>query len=171
MTVNQSFVSRILKFFLLPLLWLATSFGQSSPRVLLNHLQGSWYMTGTVMKKPVQYTAEGVWVLQSQFLSLHMKDVTVPPAYEANLLIGIDSSKNQYVAHWLDSFGGAGARIVGLGTLSAEKIEIMYPYAERNFRNIFKYYSEKDEWTLVIESEGTDGHWSVFAQYTVVRKQ
>ncbi|MBI3585551.1 MAG: hypothetical protein HY088_00260 [Ignavibacteriales bacterium] len=128
-------------------------------------------MTGTVMKKPVRYTAEGVWVLQSQFLSLHMKDVTVPPAYEANLFIGIDSSKNQYVAHWLDSFGGAGARVVGLGPLSSEKIEIIYPYAERNFRNIFKYNSEKDEWTLVIESEGTDGHWSVFAQYTIVRKQ
>jgi hypothetical protein len=100
-----------------------------------------------------------------------MKDVAVPPTYEANLFIGIDSSKNQYVAHWLDSFGGAGALVVGLGPLSKEKIEIIYPYSERDFRNIFKYDSGKDEWTLVIESKGIDGNWSVFAQYTVVRKQ
>ena len=170
MTANQSSPLKISKFSLLLFLWFTTCYGQSSQQVLLNHLQGSWYMTGTVMKKPVNYTAEGVWLLQSQFFSLHMKDVAVPSAYEANIFIGIDSSNNQYVAHWLDSFGGAGARVVGLGPLSVDNIEIIYPYSEGNFRNIFKYDSEKDEWTLVIESEGTGGHWSVFAQYTIVRK-
>ena len=109
-------------------------------------------------------------MLQNQFFSLHMKDVAVPPEYEANLYIGIDSTKNQYVAHWLDSFGGAGARVVGVGPLSAEKIEVVYPYAEGKFRNLFKYDSGKDAWTLVIESEGAAGHWSVFAQYGIVRK-
>jgi hypothetical protein len=128
-------------------------------------------MTGAVMKEPVTYTAEGVWILQSQFLSLHMKDIAVPPAYEANLFIGIDSTKNQYVAHWLDSFGGAGARVVGLGPLSTEKIEIIYPYSEQHFRKTFKYDSDKNEWTLVIESETAYGQWSVFAHYTIVRKQ
>ena len=123
------------------------------------------------MKRPVKYTAEGVWVLQNQFFSLHMKDTAVPPAYEANLFIGIDSTKNQYIAHWLDSFGGAGARVVGVGPLSAEKIEITYPYAEGRFHNLFKYDPDKGEWTLVIESEATDAHRSVFAQYTITRKQ
>ena len=122
------------------------------------------------MKEPVKYIAEGTWILQSQFLSLHMKDVSVPPAYEVNLLIGLDSTKNEYVAHWLDSFGGAGARVVGLGPLSPDKIEIVFPYPEQRFRNMFKYASDKDEWTLVIESEHADGHWSVFAQYAIARR-
>ena len=127
-------------------------------------------MTGTVLNKPVKYTAEGVWLFHSQFFSIHFRDVAVPSTYEGNLFIGIDSAKNQYVAHWLDSFGGAGSRVVGFGPLSAEKIEIVYPYSEKNFRNTFQYSSAKGEWTLIIESEDTDGHWSVFAQYTIVRR-
>jgi hypothetical protein len=127
-------------------------------------------MTGTVMNQPVKYAAEGAWTLQGQFLSLHMKDVAVPPAYEANLLIGIDSSKMEYVAHWLDSFGGAGARVVGLGPITAEGIEIIYPYAEHHFRNTFNYSADTDEWTLVIESAQKDGGWSIFAKYRIVKK-
>ena len=145
--------------------------GQTPSLVLLNHLQGEWDMTGMVMKKPVRYYAEGTLVLNNQFLYFHMKDAAVPSAYEANLYIGIDSSKNQYIAHWLDSFGGAGARVVGVGPFSSERIEITYPYSEGRFRNRLKYDSAKDEWTLVIDAEGTDGHWSLFAQYTITKKK
>jgi len=139
-------------------------------RALLGHLEGSWRMTGTVMKKPVVYNAEGKWELSGGFLSFHMKDAAPVPAYEANVYIGIDSAGNEYVAHWLDSFGGAGARVVGTGPLSAEKIEIVYPYAEGKFRNIFRYDKGKDRWTLLIETEGAGGRWSVFAEYRIVRK-
>ena len=156
---------------LLSVIWLTISPGQSTPRDLLNHLEGPWTMTGTVLKKPVKYLAEGVWVLQGQFFLLHMKDVAVPPAYEANLFMGIDTSKKQFVAHWLDSFGGAGARVVGVGPLSPDTIRIIYPYAERNFRNTFAYDPAKETWTLLIESEQSTGLWSVFAQYTIVKLQ
>jgi hypothetical protein len=148
----------------------AIGFAQSPPRALLNSLRGSWLMTGNVRNKPVQYNAEGTWILQNQFLSFHMKDTASSPTYEANLYIGIDSSKNQFVAHWLDLFGGAGARVVALGPLSPEAIEIVYPYAEGRFRNQFKYDRRKDEWTLVIESEDATGRWSRFAQYTISRR-
>ena len=148
-----------------------TGFGQSTSRQLLDHLRGEWSMKGEVMKKAVAYAAKGEWVLQNQFCSFDMKDAAIPPTYEAILSIGIDSAHNEYVAHWLDSFGGAGARVVAVGPLSAEKIEIVYPYAEGRFRNLFKYDSNKDEWTLLIESEDKDSHWSVFAQYNILRKQ
>jgi hypothetical protein len=170
MTANQPATLRIIEFLLFSLFLFVTCFGQSSPRALLNHLQGSWSMTGAVLNKPVKYAAEGVWVLQSQFLSLHMRDVAVPPTYEASLFIGIDSSKNQFVAHWLDKFGGAGARVVALGPLSAEKIEIIYPYAEGRFRNLFRYDAPKDQWSLLIEAEDAEGKWSVFAQYAIMQK-
>ena len=171
MKVRQVFARRIFTLFTFFIVWFSSGIGQITSRTLLNHLRGEWVMTGTVLNKPVTYDAQAVWVLQDQFLSLHMKDVTLPPAYEATLYLGIDSSKNQFVVHWLDSFGGAGARVVGLGPLSTEKIEIVYPYSEGKFRNLFKYNSEKDEWTLVVESEGKNGHWSVFAHYNILRKR
>jgi len=127
-------------------------------------------MTGTVLEKAVVYNAEGTWTLQDQFFSLRMKDAAPHPAYEANLYIGIDSVSNEFVAHWLDSFGGAGARVVGTGPLSGEKIEVVYPYAEGKFRNLFRYDPGKDQWTLLIESEGTGGRWSVFAEYVIKRR-
>lgn len=170
MKILQLGVMRSLIFVMFLSSMLMTAFGQT-PRDLLNHLQGTWQMKGNVRKKPVEYVAEGMWVLHDQFFSLHMKDVTVPSTYEVNLYIGIDSSKNQYVAHWLDSFGGAGSRVVALGPLSAEKIEIVYPYAEGRFRNLFTYDSKKDEWTLVIESENKESNWSVFAQYNMIKKR
>jgi hypothetical protein len=144
--------------------------GQPSSNDLLSHLEGSWTMTGTVLKKPVQYKAEGKWVLQNGFLSFHMLDTTLPSPYEANLFIGIDSAKNQYVAHWLDKYGGAGSRVVGMGPLTPDKIEIVYPYEEGRFRNQFRYNQVLDRWSLVIEAEGEDGRWSVFAEYTIQRR-
>jgi len=143
---------------------------QIASRELLNHLQGQWVMTGDVLGKPVQYTAEGTWILGNQWFCLHMKDTATPPAYEASLFIGLDSAKNEYVAHWLDSFGGAGARVVGTAPLSAEKVEIEYPYAESKFRNIFTHDPPTDEWFLQIESERTGGTWTHFAKYDLKRR-
>jgi len=171
MEVSQSLATGVLQFFVFSVSLFTIGYGQAPSRVLLNHLKGEWDMTGMVMKKPVRYNAEGKFVLKDQFLSFHMKDVAVPAAYEANLYIGIDTSQSQYIAHWLDSFGGAGARVVGVGPFSPTEIEIVYPYSEGKFRNLFNYDSKKDEWTLVIESEGTDGHWSLFAQYNITRKR
>jgi hypothetical protein len=171
MKSGQSLAVRALPFFVFSSLSVTVGYGQAPSPVLLSRLQGTWDITGTVMKEPVRYAAEGAFVLKDQFLSFHMKDVAVPAAYEANLYVGIDSSKDQYVAHWLDSFGGAGARVVGVGPYSPERIEIVYPYAEGRFRNLFRYDLKKDEWTLVIESEGPDGHWSLFAQYQITRRR
>jgi hypothetical protein len=148
----------------------ATGLAQAPPRTLLNRLEGSWFMTGSVLQKPVQYTAEGSWVLLNQFFCLHMKDTALPPRYEADVYIGLDSAKNQYVAHWLDSFGGTGSRVVGLGPVSGDVIEIIYPYDEGRFRNRFRYDVHQNEWTFVIESENADGRWSLFAQYTMTRR-
>jgi len=145
-------------------------FDQSSSWALLNRLQGDWSMKGTVIAKPVQYVANGSWILNDQFLAFHMMDTTIPPAYEATLYLGIDSAKNEYVVHWLDSFGGPGARVVGFGPLSGERIEIIYPYPEGRFRNLFKYDLINGEWSLLIESEKSNGQWSFFAQYTITKK-
>ncbi len=142
-------------------------FSQYAARDLLNHLEGKWIMSGSVMGKQVQYMADGIWVLQNQWFCLHMKDTSTPSEYEADVYIGIDSVMNEYVAHWLDSFGGAGARVAGVGPVSSDRIEIVYPYAEGKFRNYFIFYSTTNAWNLVIESESKDGSWTNFANFNI----
>lgn len=155
-------------------LWLAaltTVHSQVPAKRLLGQLQGEWKMTGTVMSKPVEYIADGRFVLNDQFLAFHMKDASVPPAYEAILYIGVDTAKNEYVAHWIDTFGGAGARVVGTGPSSDKEIRIVYPYSEGRFRNLLLPDSLGAQWSLSIESEESDGQWSLFAHYRIVRRE
>lgn len=142
-------------------------FSQSTSGDLLSHLAGNWTITGSVMGKQVLYIAEGNWVLQNKWLCLHMKDTLRPTEYEADVYMGIDSAKNEYVGHWLDSFGGEGARVTGIGSVSPGKIEIVYPYAEGKFRNLFVFNSRADQWDFVIESEGKDGSWTDFAKFSI----
>ena len=76
----------------------------------LDGLRGEWNMVGTTLGKPVRYHAQGERVLQGGFLRLHMVDAATLPKYEADVFIGFDAKAGDYVAHWLDRFGTAGAR-------------------------------------------------------------
>ena len=49
-------------------------FSQSTSGDLLNHFDGNWIITGSVMGKQVLYIAEGSWILQNKWLCLHIKD-------------------------------------------------------------------------------------------------
>ena len=144
---------------------------QEPAHTLLGRLEGRWLMTGDVMSKPVVYAAEGTWVLGGGFLSFHMTDTSQASRYEANLFIGIDTAKREFVAHWLDVFGGAGARVAGAGAFHADTIEIIYPYAERRFRNRFWFGGPAGGGTLVIEMERNAGEWTHFASYAMTRRR
>ena len=160
-------------FLLLTLFPSAKPAAQTIPDSLLNKLTGKWTMTGTVGKKPVQYTAQGTWVLQNQFFVLHMNDLTDSPPYEASLFIGVDTAKKEYVAHWLDRFGGAGARVVGFGprpSSSSNTIEIDFPY-ENKFHDVFTYLPSQQEWTLLIEYQKPDSSWNEFARYVITMQK
>jgi hypothetical protein len=91
-------------------------------------------MTGTVMGMSVRYHAEGARVLQGGFLRLHMIDASSPPQYEASVYLGYEPKAGDYIAHWLDNFGAAGARVVGTGSRQgSDRIVILYPYADGTF--------------------------------------
>lgn len=137
--------------------------------VLLDALQGVWNMTGTVMGEAVRYRAEGTRTLQGGFLRLHMIDVASPPQYEAAVYVGYDRKAGDYIAHWLDNFGAAGARVVGTGSRQEDRIVITYPYAGGAFRNTFAWNAGNRSWTLLIESQQSDGHWTTFANYALIR--
>jgi hypothetical protein len=141
----------------------------TAANVYLDGLNGNWDMTGTLLGKPVKYRAQGERVLQGGFLRLHMLDTgTAAPPYEADLFLGYDARAKDYVAHWLDRFGAAGARVVAIGTRDGQTLVIQFPYAEGAFKNTFTFDPKSRTWTLVIDSQAAGGAWSNFATYTLV---
>jgi hypothetical protein len=141
----------------------------SPDEAYLNALQGPWTMDGVLRGDPVSYVASGERFLDGGWLKLHMIDAQTPPQYEAEVFLGYDSKAGDYVVHWLDRFGAAGARVVGTGRREGERLSVIFPYAEGAFRDTFVRVPENNSWTLLIESQETSGAWSTFASYTLVR--
>ncbi len=134
----------------------------------LDALQGDWDMTGTLLGKPVKYHARGERVLEGGFLRLHMIDAATEPSYEADLYLGYDAHSDDYVGHWLDRFGAAGARVVAIGKRQGETLTIQFPYADAPFKDTFVYDPHSLTWSLLIESQAPSGVWSTFAKYSLV---
>ena len=142
--------------------------GRSADSSYLDALQGDWDMSGTLLGKPVTYRAHGERVLQGGFLRLHMIDAAEAPTYEADLFLGYDAHADDYICHWLDRFGAAGARVVASGKRQGETLVIQFPYAEAAFKDTFVYEPNARSWSLLIESQKPGGGWSTFATYTLV---
>jgi hypothetical protein len=134
----------------------------------LGELTGAWDLTGTVQGKPAHYRARGVWVLNGGWLEFSMHDVATPPAYEAQVYIGYDRAADDYIAHWLDKFGAAGARIVATGRLNERTLVLNFPYTSGAFRDTLTL-GAAGHGTLLIESQDPDGSWSTFARYEMKR--
>jgi hypothetical protein len=141
---------------------------RSADNSYLDALQGHWDMTGTLLGKPVKYHARGERILQGGFLRLHMIDAADVPTYEADLFLGYDAHADDYIGHWLDRFGAAGARVVASGKRDGSTLVIQFPYAEAAFKDTFVYDPNSHTWSLLIESQTPGGGWSNFATYTLV---
>jgi hypothetical protein len=104
-------------------------------------------------------------------MKLHMIDARSPPQYEAEVYIGFDPKANDYIAHWLDRFGAAGARVVARGERNGERLVIVFPYADGAFRDTFTWQPATASWSLLLESQSANGAWSTFASYTLSRRK
>jgi hypothetical protein len=135
----------------------------------LDGLQGKWVMDGTMGGAPVHYVAQGQRVLNGGFLKFRMIDAASPPQYQAEVFIGFDRKANEYIAHWLDQFGAAGARVVAHGERHGTQLVLNFPYAEGAFRDTFTWRPESASWTLLLETQHADGAWSTFSSYTLTR--
>ena len=135
----------------------------------LDPLAGRWEMDGTVQGKPVHYHARGSWVLGRGWLQFSMTDATRPPAYAAQLYLGYDAQAGDYVAHWLDRYGAAGARVVGSGRRQGDTLLLTFPYADGAFRDTLTLAPDGRSGTLLLESQQPDRHWSSFARYRMRR--
>lgn len=135
---------------------------------LISKLEGQWNIVRQIRGTEVRNRMTATWMLNHQFLQLHMRDVAEPPKYEAIVLIGYIHAARQYVAHWTDTFGGKfSAR--GIGTRSGNTIEFRFDYDDGPFFNTFTWNAQTGQWTFRMESQGPDGARRLFALDTVTR--
>lgn len=136
----------------------------------ISRLEGQWRISRQIRGTTVHNVARATWVLNHQFLQIHMKDVAEPPQYEAIVLIGYVHSDQRYVAHWLDNFGGKYAG-VGRGKRQGHSIEFRFDYASGPFFNTFTWNPERDEWQFRGESQAPDGSRQLFALDMLTRQR
>lgn len=136
----------------------------------LAQLAGDWEQVGTLLGKPVHYRGEGRWVLKSGWLCLTLIDTGTPPKYAASVYFGVDARGGDYIAHWLDQFGGAGARVVATGHRDGQKLVLVFPYEEGAFRDTFSLATDGNSGSLLLESQARDASWSTFASYTLTKQ-
>jgi hypothetical protein len=137
---------------------------------LMARLEGDWHLTRKIRGTEEQNTVSVKWVLNHQFLLVHMQDVRQPPRYEALVTIGIIHATGQYVAYWSDIFGGKfSAR--GIGTRIGNAVEFRFDYDDGPFFNTFTWIPERQQWVCRLENQGANGRRSLFAIDTLERKQ
>jgi hypothetical protein len=134
----------------------------------IDNLARNWTITRQIRGKEVHNTMTAQWVLNHQFLQLHMKDTADPPQYEAIILIGYAHADQQYIIHWCDVFGGKfSAR--GKGKRSGNSIEFKFDYDDGPFFNTFTWDENARTWTFKMESQDKDGKRALFATDTLRR--
>ena len=135
---------------------------------LLDHLAGSWHLDRRIRGMELSNSVTAEWVLNHQFLEVHMKDDRVPAKYEAIVLIGYNAKSRTYVAHWTDTFGGAYSAL-GEGVRTGNAIEFRFAYDDGPFFNTFNWLPDEDRWVMRLESGLPDGTRRPFATDTLSR--
>lgn len=136
---------------------------RSPELAFLDRLVGRWDVTRTMADGVAHNTLEARWVLGRQFVELHWLDRAEPPEYEALVLVGYDTQRARFVAHWCDSFG-AGASCDGYGLREGERVEFRFDYPSGPFFNEFRWHPESGHWSFRGENGKPDGTRELFMQ-------
>jgi hypothetical protein len=135
----------------------------------IDKLVGDWRLRRRIGEREVENTVSAGWVLNHQFLRMHMKDVADPPAYEALVYIGYQHAEQRYVVHWLDVYGGKFSAI-GYGKRVGDTIPFVFQYEDGPFYNTFSWDARLETWTFTMENAGKDGKRELFAVDTLRRE-
>ena len=135
----------------------------------IDRLAGEWTLTRQIRGKEVENTVRAQWVLNHQFLQVHMTDSAQPPAYEALVYIGYQHDSQRYVVHWLDVYGGKGSAL-GYGKRAGDSIEVAFQYDDGPFFNTLTWDTLGQGWTFKMESVNKDGKRQLFAIDTLRKK-
>ena len=136
---------------------------------LLDKLAGSWRIVREFKNRKVENNATVEWVLNHQFLRIHMVDVNTPPKYEAMVFIGFNPSQNRYVGHWIDVFGGEFSETLGFGVRNGNSIEFTFQYPDALLTNVFSFDPASGRWTSKIDQQDQTGAFVPFCVDTYSR--
>jgi hypothetical protein len=143
---------------------------QTADAAFLDNLVGDWDMVGDTRGRPTHYRVHAERILKGGWVQFHLADAAAPSQYEASIFFGSDEKQHDYVAHWLDLFGGPGARVTGSGSRTGQTLNLVFPYAEGAFRNAWTFDPRTRRWSVTIEAQEPDGSWSHFARYDISRR-
>jgi hypothetical protein len=112
------------------------------------------------------------WVLQNHYVRLtevsREKDASGKPQYDAEVLLGYDPAKKQYVCFWFDITGIAATNSGGSATRAGETLPFVFKSPDGDFRNTMAYDAKTERWSWVMEGE-QNGKISPFAKLTLQR--
>jgi len=141
---------------------------------LVDHMTGTWKMTGTVMGAEAHHTVTAEWVLNHQFLRIHEKTSDGAPEserrYEAIWFVGYDATSEKYVIHLLDIFGARYSETLGYGVRDGNAIRLVFEYPDGPFHTTYRWSAQDDSWQWLLEQKDK-GKWSTFADLKLVRGQ
>lgn len=135
----------------------------------LQQIEGEWLGSGQIGGDAVSYTIHAKWELNHQFFHISLSDVAINPQYAAEIYIGYDCKKGQYIAHWIDPFGGLFSETLGYGKAAATGIDFVFTYPNGLFANHFIIQSDSI-WEMKTESQNSKGDWVEFGDVLMTRK-
>jgi len=137
------------------------------PDQLVEHLIGSWKISGDVMGRAAHHDVHAEWVLNHAFLLIHENTSSDAPAtehaYDAYWYLGYDSVSDRYVLHLLDLFGGRFSETLGYGKQDGNQIRFVFEYPDGPFHTTFAWNPKNDTWEWLMEQKNKDGNWTSFA--------
>jgi hypothetical protein len=138
----------------------------------LDHLSGSWLLTGTIANQETTHDVTAEWIVQNTYLRLtevsRELDKAGKPQYEAEVILGYDKAKQRYVCFWFDNTGVAGPSSGGVAKRQGDMLPFAFKSPDNDFRNTFAYDAKADTWTWHMDlQEG--GRKLPFARVTLVR--
>jgi len=148
--------------------------GRVLSNALLDHLVGSWALSGPILGQSAELTLTAEWVLNHQFLHIHEKARSAAAGqvtYEAEVYIGYDNASDRYVAHWIDVYGGRFSETLGYGPRTEDRVALVFEYPDGPFHNTMTWNTGSGTWHVQMEQKGPDGKWHMFADQTAVRNK
>ena len=143
---------------------------------LLERLNGSWILQGTIAGHETTHDIESDWVLSDEYLRLHEtsreKNAQGQSAHEAIVFIEWDESSNEYRCLWLDSTGGGGLFApIAPGKRGNDEIEFLFRDKDKDsgVHTTFVYSKGADTWNWLIDNEH-GGRLTSFARVKLTRK-
>jgi hypothetical protein len=140
---------------------------------LVDHLAGSWKLTGTISRQAAHHDVRAAWVLNHQFLRIEERTAADAPAdehrYDAVWFLGFDPVDSTYVLHLMDIFGGRFSETIGRGKRAHDALEFEFAYPDGLFRSTYAWDPQTRAWHWRMEQQDGKGDWSPFADLALVR--